>query len=368
MRIFFAAARTANQFLPNSNIWHLNLYLPLLDLGHEVVLVDFDYTEYSRNLDPTETRQREFISTHRPIHDAELYRQVKMAHCKKPLDVFFSYFYSAHVTPDVIRAIGDLGITTVNWYCNASYQLHLVKDIAPAYDYCLVPEKFRLDDYRRLGATPIYCQEAANPDIYKPYDLPLEFDVTFVGQRYGNRPSHIRALLNAGIDARVWGPCWREGRPLWRQMAGRVRRIVCGQKRYPSADDVPLSRCGLPLSDDELIRMYSRSRISLGFTSVAELPVDNSPAIKQVRLRDFEATMSGAFYLVEYFEELGEFFEYDKEIVGFNSSEELVDKARYYLSNEGEAERIRQAGMKRARSEHTWHRRFETVFKKMGLT
>ena len=86
-----------------------------------------------------------------------------------------------------------------------------MKEIAPAYDFCLVPEKFRLDDYRRAGANPIYCQEAANPNVYKPHeDLPAEYDVTFVGQRYGNRPDYIKRLIKAGVDVRVWGPRWNE--------------------------------------------------------------------------------------------------------------------------------------------------------------
>lgn len=113
--------------------------------------------------------------------------------------------------------------------------------------------------------------------------------------------------------------------------------------------------------------MYSRSRIALGFTSVAELPADDSPPIKQVRLRDFEAPMSGAFYLVEAFDELAEFFEPGKEIVFFADADELVDKARYYLTHEAEREHIRQAGLRRARGEHTWHQRFQMVFHAMGL-
>jgi len=82
-----------------------------------------------------------------------LLRQVKAAHRKQPLDLFFSYFYSAQVEPDVIREIGKLGIVTVNWYCNGSFQFDLVSEIAPAYHHCLVPEEFRLADYRRIEPT-----------------------------------------------------------------------------------------------------------------------------------------------------------------------------------------------------------------------
>jgi len=46
----------------------------------------------------------------------------------------------------------------------------------------------------------------------------------------------------------------------------------------------------------------------------------------------------------------------------------LVEKAKYYLKNENEREKIRAAGLKRALAEHTWQHRFQFVFQKMGLT
>ena len=94
---------------------------------------------------------------------------------------------------------------------------------------------------------------------------------------------------------------------------------------------------------------------------------DGQPPIKQVRLRDFEATMSGAFYLVEQYDELAEFFEPDKEIVFFRDAAELIEKTRFYLRHDAARTKIRDAGLRRARAEHTWHRRFEDSFQQMGL-
>jgi spore maturation protein CgeB len=256
----------------------------------------------------------------------------------------------------------------VNWYCNASYQFHLVEEIAPAYDFCLVPERFRLDDYRRVGANPVYCQEAANPAVYHPRDVPRDHDVTFVGQRYGDRPVFLRRLIDEGIDARAWGPGWDvpPGRPpRWRRALGRGRRLALGRPDPPFAA-VPADRCGPPLSDEAFIEMYSRSNISLGFTKVAVFERDGS-AIKQVRLRDFEATMSGAFYLVEQCDELEDFFEPGREIETFHDADELCEKARYYLDHPAERERIRLAGLARARAEHTWVARFRHVFREIGV-
>jgi spore maturation protein CgeB len=368
MRIFYVAQTTPNEIdLPDSKLWHINLYLPLVDLGHELTSFCHPWLSEGYKSDLKEPEERQRILGRRMEFGEALLRAVKKAHEAKPVDVFFSYFSSAHVEPEIIREIGRMGITTLNWYCNGSYQFYNVAEIAPAFHYCLAPEKFRLEDYRKVGAKPIYCQEGANPNFYRPYDVPLEFDITFVGQKYGNRPNYLRALMDAGLDARVWGPNWQSGSeqgPRWKKAARRLKRAVLGRKMPV---ELPLACCGPPLGDGELIQMYSRSRISLGFTTVAAAPAPGEEPVKQVRLRDFEATMSGAFYLVEYFEELTEFFIPDKEIVCFQTEEELVEKSRHYLGHPEERERIREAGMRRARSEHSWQRRFQTVFREIGL-
>lgn len=370
MRIFYASPDTPHEgCLQSSKLWRVNLYEPLRDLGHELVEFDYDYRPANYHLDPSVPANAEFIAANRPRFSEALWKQVEAEHRRRPLDLFFSYFYGSYVEADVIRRIGRLGIPTVNWYCNASYQFHLVEEIAPAYDCCLVPEKFRLEDYRRAGARPLYCQEAANPNYYHPHDVPLEFDVTFVGQRYGNRPQALGRLHHAGINARAWGPLWQDvprRRSLVRDWERRVKCWLRGRIYEPSYE-LLAECCGPPLEDSELVRMYSRSRISLGFSSVAFLPKDGSPPIKQVRLRDFEATMSGAFYLVEHFDELTEFFEPDREIVFFHDMDELIDKSKYYLLHSAEREQIRAAGLRRAQAEHTWHARFEMLFKHLGL-
>jgi spore maturation protein CgeB len=77
--------------------------------------------------------------------------------------------------------------------------------------------------------------------------------------------------------------------------------------------------------------------------------------------------MSGAFYMVEYMEELEEFFEVGREIVCYTDVDDLVEKCLYYLSHDSERERIRLAGHERALRDHSWQRRFTTVFEQVGL-
>lgn len=365
MRIFYAADSTPNPALRDSRLWHVNLYLPLCDLGHEVVSFDYPLTPHFRNLDPSDPAQAEFIAAERPKLEWALLAQVERAHRERPIELFFSYFYSAICTADTIRAIRALGIPTMNWYCNGSYQLHLVADIAPAYDYCLVPEKRRLPDYRALGANPIYFQEAANPTVYHPRDVAREHDVTFVGQRYGDRPELLEHLASHGVQVRVWGSGWLEAAGGTQTPLARARAWL-GARIPELRPAEPLLRVGPPLGDDELVAMYSRSRISLGLSSCGETH-RAAERILQVRLRDFEAPMSGAFYLVEAMDELAEFFEPDKEIVFYRDRHELVDKVRHYLAHPAEREAIRRAGLRRALAEHTWQHRFSKLFGSLGL-
>lgn len=387
MRIFYASGRMTNQAIPGSTLWRDNLYLSLLDLGHDVIEFDYELEPLIGKADFNLPGHRDFIDEHRPQAERELLRQIKAAHREAPIQLFFSYFYSSCAQPEIIREIRSMGIVTVNWYCNASYQIHLVQDIAPAYDFCLVPEKFRLEDYRRLGANPIYCQEAANPNIYKPYDRRRDIDVLFMGARYADRPHYLRQLIDEGVSVRVFGPGWnanpgngsaqsfcQKGKRLMSRGGLRSGARYARRKFFPPRAagnhrdlTLPPEACGAPLSDAEMIMAYSRCKISLGFSTVGETHLDDE-RITQVRLRDFEAPMCASFYMVEYMPELEEFFDVGKEIVCYTDPDDLADKCRYYLQHDAERERIRLAGHRRAINDHSWQKRFETVFKQIGLT
>jgi spore maturation protein CgeB len=104
----------------------------------------------------------------------------------------------------------------------------------------------------------------------------------------------------------------------------------------------------------------------LGFSSCGETHKKRD-RILQVRLRDFEVPMSGGFYMVEYMEELKEFFDIGKEIVCYTDKQDLTDKIKYYLKHDNARECIRKAGHRRCVRDHTWHKRFQVAFREMGL-
>lgn len=366
MRIFqaipFAPTPTAA-----SRLWYEYLHVPLVELGHDVHLFSQDLTDfYVHGGDPT------WVERHRPLLAEKLLAELREAHARKPFDVFFAYFYDLCVEPGLLEEVRRLGIFTLNFSCNNVHQFDLVQEISPKFDLCWVPEKEALAHYARVGATTLHLQMAASPKLARPFDVPREYDVTFVGLKYGERPIYVRHLLKHGVDVRVWGPDWAERfihkRHLDRvrgqtrsvgDLVGLVPRALRAARRVVQ-DRQLAGVAGPPLDDEEVMRMHSRSRISLGFTALGNTHLDAKP-LRQLRLREFEAPMCGALYLTGYLDELEDCFELGREMLAYRDEHELLDKVRYYLRHEDEAERIRQAGRARALRDHTWEARMKTV-------
>jgi spore maturation protein CgeB len=122
-----------------------------------------------------------------------------------------------------------------------------------------------------------------------------------------------------------------------------------------------------PVPDEELIALYSRSCVSLGILEVHDGHDPSKRVIRHMHLREFEAPMCGAVYLTGFTPELTECFEPDREVLVYRDIEELVDKAQFHISHPEAGDKIRAAGLRRALSDHTWHKRFEQLFSQLGL-
>ena len=122
------------------------------------------------------------------------------------------------------------------------------------------------------------------------------------------------------------------------------------------------------VSFDDLSATYSKYAISLAFTSLQHTDVLKHP-VKIVDLRNFEIPMSGGLEFCRFHEEMASYFEEDKEIVFYNSDEELLEKADYYTKRASETElrKMKSAARKRAENEHTWYLRFKKVLKELNI-
>lgn len=378
MRIFQVLEGSTNAAVPGNQTWYRNLYEPLVDMGHEVVL--FSVTEGRLAMQRNDAQARAAFSQ-------KLLDTFRREHAQKPFALFFAYLMDGMVEPAAIDEIRKISVPTCNFSCNNAHQFDLVDEISPHFDYNLHSEKDARDKFLVIGANPLWWPMASNPKYFKPADVPRTIQASFVGANYALRARYIAHLLENGIDAHAFGPGWVGGaRTRWRSLAKRYLFLwhtlssIDPQKQSAASaklGDHDYRRClnarfpanmHPPVTDDELIALYSRSHVSLGFLEVYDRHDPSRPVTQHLHLREFEAPMSGALYCTGYMEELAEMFEPDKEVLVYRNQHELLDKVRFYLAHPDQAEMIRQAGRKRALAEHTYHDRFRKLFKTLRLS
>ena len=376
MRIFEILGASANSALPLNETWRRNLYEPLVDLGHDVFLLPADEGGRALRRDSSRLAAR-FTS--------KLVDTFRREHAKKPFDLVFAYLIDGMVDAQGIADLKRYGVPLCNFSCNNAHQFNLVSTLAPLYDFNLHAEKDAASKFRAVGANPVWWPMASNPKYFRPMALPRNVNASFVGGNYGVRARLARRLLDEGIDLQVYGPGWRWGastrlRSAAKHWAYRVRAATGNDTtkarwRAELCEHDVRQRLGsrypdhvhAPVSDEELIALYSKSRLSLGILDVHDGHDPTKQVLQHMHLREFEAPMCGALYLTGFTDELAECFEPDSEVLVYRDIGELIDKTRFYLRNPEAGERIRHAGRRRALSDHTYHQRFEQLFSRIGL-
>ncbi|MEQ8972136.1 MAG: glycosyltransferase [Coleofasciculus sp. C1-SOL-03] len=405
MRIFTAVRHSIEPKFYYSGLWSGNFYPALRQLGHEIFESQVDLLPASRfmQISGNFTRQEQEV---RSQITQKIIDEVRQAHQQQPIDLFLSYFYNAHFDPAGFEEIHQLGIPTVNFYCNSIYQFELVLEIAAKVNFAWHAEKEARDLYLKVGANPVWVQMGADPEVYYPMpSATRQVKACFVGQRYADRDRLLAELITSQVPIDIYGRGWgvkdsgkhsgtisdrqdfvylgrRSPKPgglisyaraTWQNIkkqgvvAGIDRTIHQLHYRRQSRQLAPFftsSACGFA---ENISQTFARYEVVLNFSNVWADGRPGSQLIPHVRLRDFEAPMCRACYLTGHTDEIAEFYELGKEIDTYRSPEELVDKTKFYLTHSAEAEKLREAGYRRALRDHSWKRRFEQLFQEIGL-
>lgn len=137
----------------------------------------------------------------------------------------------------------------------------------------------------------------------------------------------------------------------------RRRSLTELSKRYPvtiysnsNTEDLLRVRYGGSLNYwDEMPKVFRASKINLNFTI---------PNIKSgLPLRLFDVLGSGGFLMTNYQAEIPLYFKNREDLVCFESTEELVELAGYYLAHEEERRQIAANGFEKVSRHHTYRQR-----------
>lgn len=403
MRIFTAVRHAIDPSWYYGGLWSGNFYPALREMGHELIESQVDLAATSRFMDVAGGFTPQELEVRARTTD-QILAELAAAHAQSPVDLFLSYFYNAHFDPAGFDRIRALAVPSINFYCNSIHQFALVAEIAAAVDIAWHAEREARASYLEAGARPVWVQMAADPNVYHPIDAAKQPQACFVGQNYADRADWMAALIGAGIPVEIYGPGWGgpESAPAAdpataaTEYLGRPRPLPGSVGGYSKMVRDVLSRDGVvqgsrllarrlahrqnqerqkalfalhahgPVPFDQQLEVFGRSEVCLNFSNVW-LDGPGSELVPHVRLRDFEAPMCRTCYLTGHTGEITEFYEVGQEIDTYRTTDELVDKTRFYLANPAAADRLREAGYRRALADHTWVNRFSELFAKANL-
>jgi spore maturation protein CgeB len=194
------------------------------------------------------------------------------------------------------------------------------RHIAANFDVFLTNAPACVPRYQELGATSGVLPVATNDAFFHPVPprADLACEVLVVARPHPDRIAPVKELVRA-FDTHVYGEGW---------------------------DEHGVASRGLIFGDD-LLAAVNSARITVVFFLTG-----GGHALVKVGLFDFPA--AGALVATNYFPEVEPYLTYGKEIIGFESTEDLLAKVRHYLDHPQEADAIRRAGRERVLRDHTW--------------
>lgn len=242
-----------------------------------------------------------------------------------PEVVFFFLFRDEILTKTLTRLTDDIGIHTINWFADDHWRFEIFsKKYSPYFSYVVTTDRDALERYNEIGVkNVIHSQWACNHYLYRRMNTNQENDVTFIGQPHGDRRSVINRIADAGLEVGTYGFGWHTGK----------------------------------LSTYQMIEMFNKTKINLNLSNSSRGKHD------QIKGRDFEIPGCGGFMLRAANPHLGEYFDIGKELIVYDTVDDLIDKIRYYLKHPEERDAVRDAAYRRVLREHTYEIRFEKIFK-----
>lgn len=203
------------------------------------------------------------------------------------------------------------------------------------YDHIFVFDKHYVGEIKKRGVTNAsYLPLATDEEVYRAIELKdaekdiYGYDVCFVGMPYHNRVETLNSLKDFNIG--VFGDYWER---YLRKMHGKYFKGKANGKK--------------------VLKLYVASKIVLN--------IHHPQSVYGLNTRTFDIPSCGSFQIVDYKKGLQELFDIGKEIICYQSIDELIELVRYYLDHPEDRKKIAAKGCSRVRAQHTWYHRMKEV-------
>lgn len=253
-------------------------------------------------------------------------------------DINIDYVIVCHdfLQPAEVKQLKELtGAKIGMWFPDALVNFGKGYFMNAPYDGLFFKDPFIPKALLNVLETPVYYMpECFNPKLHinnkDLIDKKYQCEITTAGNAHSWRVAFYKHLAN--YDVKIWGP----RAPLWMPLGSMQTKF-----------------------QNRLVHYHEKAQAFLG----AKIVVNNLHygEIWGLNVRTFEAAGIGAFQLVDSRLGLAQLFEDGREIVSFNSIEDMHNKIQYYLKNPELRAQIAQAGKVRAYKDHTYELRLRLI-------
>lgn len=272
------------------------------------------------------------------MNDRSLKSQIEDALKSGSVDLLMGQMWANYISKEALAWVRSLGIPVINismddrlpdnWSIRGRVRLGAV-GLAPVTDLVLTTSSETCTWYGLEGCPAVFWPLASDPSLFSPPEnWERDIDVLFIGNKYGIRESIVRCLKERGVNVECYGAGWTNG----------------------------------PATAEQSAKLFKRAKIILGVGTVGYCD-----DVFTMKLRDFDAPMSGALYLTHRCFDLAQLYQEGIEIECYTKPEEAARKIHYYLAHPKELLRIAKAGHSKALLRDTWIYRLASTFSRLGL-
>jgi spore maturation protein CgeB len=254
------------------------------------------------------------------------------------VDLVVGQMQSNYISVDILNYISSKGAVIINismddrlpglWGTKNGRRLGSI-GLASSLDLVLTTAPETCSWYGVEGCPSLFFPLASCPTIFANKDYEnRNIDVLFIGNKYGVREKIISGLEKRGINVQAFGLGWKNG----------------------------------PVDVNRMSLLSKKAKIIVGIGSIGHC--ENTYTLK---LRDFDAPMSGALYITHRNPDLNNFFIEGEDIEFYETIDELATKIKFYLEHDFKREKIAKSGQEKVIKYHNWDRRLSETFTKIGL-
>jgi len=285
---------------------HYNFYLTLLKMDYSIIYFDYDRITQKFGVEKASEMLREAVCYYNP--DFLLY-------------LHFKDWIKHEVWSEISKKTKT---ETIIWLADDHWRYEATRKIWELFSLVVTTDKNGYEKRLNEGFENVFLSQwGCNHYLYRRLNLPVIYDVSFVGRSHEQRREFIYSLRNEGINIETFGPGWENS------------------KRVSQAS---------------LISIINKSKICLNLSNSA---IGDKIQIKG---RDFEVPGCGSLLFTNDSSDISEYFVPGEEIITYQDVNDAALKIKYYLKHEDERKIICKNGYNKVLREHTMEKRFLDLF------